>query len=80
MQQYAKYGLFQVGSENTYYDLHVGKYTGDAVDSGLGMIFHNTMKFSTFDKDNDICRSNCAAVVAAVAGGVVGVIVAVNTY
>ena len=55
---YAKYGKFNIGDEQAQYQLEVGSYSGTAGDS---LTYHNNMAFSTKDRDNDICKSNCAA-------------------
>ncbi|XP_037533427.1 fibrinogen alpha chain-like [Nematolebias whitei] len=55
----------RVGTEEEGYPLHVSGYIGDAGDA-LVMpektldTSHNNKKFSTFDKDNDEWRGNCA--------------------
>ncbi|XP_065830597.1 ficolin-2-like isoform X2 [Oscarella lobularis] len=54
---YAKYSTFSVGDESTKYVLGVSGYSGNASDS-LG--WHNGMKFSTKDQDNDNFKGNCA--------------------
>ncbi|RUS83097.1 hypothetical protein EGW08_009129 [Elysia chlorotica] len=54
---YAHYDKFSVASEQNNYALDVGHYDGTAGDS---LIQHNTHSFSTFDKDNDKSKSNCA--------------------
>eukprot|EP00111_Clytia_hemisphaerica_P009266 TCONS_00027220-protein len=56
--QWAKYSNFEVGSEAAGYDLHISGYSGNALD---GMNYHDAMKFSTYDRDNDQHASaNCA--------------------
>ena len=55
---YAKYGKFNIGDEQAKYRLEVGSYSGTA---GNSLAYHNTMNFSTKDRDNDKWRSNCAA-------------------
>ena len=61
-REYAKYGKFNVGDEQTNYRLEVGSYSGTAGDSLLtgshGIV--NNMTFSTKDRDNDLCNCNCA--------------------
>ena len=58
VRQYAKYGRFNVGDEQTQYRLQVGSYSGTAGDA---LKYHNNMAFSTKDRDNDQRRSsNCA--------------------
>ena len=57
---YAKYTTFEVGSEAEKYKLLIGGYSGDAGDS---MAYHNGMKFSTKDNDNDpASAAHCAIV------------------
>jgi len=51
---YAKYSSFELGNENSKYELRIGKYAGIAGD----MLFpHNKYPFSTYDKDT---AKNCA--------------------
>ncbi|KAM8714704.1 hypothetical protein ACLKA7_001114 [Drosophila subpalustris] len=58
--RFARYDHFQIGDESESYKLKsIGKYSGDAGDSFSN--FHNNMKFSTFDQDNDESTFNCAA-------------------
>ncbi|XP_035696403.1 angiopoietin-related protein 1-like [Branchiostoma floridae] len=47
---HAKYSTFSIGDESSDYTLHIGGYSGDAGDS---MEYHNGMKFSATDRDND---------------------------
>ena len=47
---YAKYSTFTVGNETCKYPLTVGGYSGTAGDS---LAYHNSMKFTTRDRDND---------------------------
>ena len=70
----AEYWSFKIGDElNTKYRLEVSGYSGDAGDSlqyegdwnddgGYGDYYHNGMKFSTSDRDNDMSlhNYNCA--------------------
>ncbi|XP_077969664.1 fibrinogen-like protein 1 [Styela clava] len=55
---YAKYSSFSIGSASTKYELNVGGYSGNAGDS---LDFHNAMKFTTKDRDNDRSGLNCAS-------------------
>ena len=56
---YAEYEVFNVGDDSVDYILTVGGYSGNAGDS---LYYHNGMKFSTKDRDNDKARwSNCAS-------------------
>ena len=54
---YAKYSSFEVDNEATGYELHVSGYSGD-----VGDYFghNNGMKFTTYDRDNDVFKTNCA--------------------
>ncbi len=55
---FAQYSLFEVGNETDGYRIRVGGYSGTAKDS---LNFHNLMKFTTHDRDNDGSREqNCA--------------------
>ncbi|VDI47534.1 Hypothetical predicted protein [Mytilus galloprovincialis] len=56
-ETYAVYKTFIIGDAASKYKLTVGDYSGNAGDQ---FIFHNEMKFSTFDQDNDRARTNCA--------------------
>ena len=47
---YAKYSTFTVGNETSKYTLTVGEYSGTAGDS---LAYHDSMKFTTRDRDND---------------------------
>ncbi|XP_062521345.1 fibrinogen C domain-containing protein 1-like [Corticium candelabrum] len=58
-ERYALYSTFAVGKEAAGYKLTVGQYSGNAGDSFAS--YHNGMKFSTKDQDNDSTSSNCAA-------------------
>jgi ficolin len=56
---YAEYPVFTVGDETSNYMLTLkGPYKGD---DGNAMSAHNSRSFSTFDRDNDVSASNCAA-------------------
>ena len=48
---YAVYDSFSVGNASTNYQLNIGAYSGTAGDS---LRVHNSMAFSTKDRDNDI--------------------------
>ncbi|XP_056016284.1 ficolin-1-like [Ostrea edulis] len=54
---YAKYSKFFVGDESSKYKLTVSGYSGTAGDS---LSYHNGMKYSTKDQDNDAQGGNCA--------------------
>ncbi|XP_052429847.1 microfibril-associated glycoprotein 4-like [Carassius gibelio] len=57
---YAVYKSFSVGSESEGYKLQVsGFVNGGAGDS---LYYHNGMKFSTYDNDQDNSGSNCAMI------------------
>ena len=54
---YAKYSSFSVGNSASKYALSVSGYSGNLYDA---LTYHNGMKFSTPDQDNDNWGSNCA--------------------
>uniref|UniRef100_A0A8C5WC07 Tenascin N n=1 Tax=Leptobrachium leishanense TaxID=445787 RepID=A0A8C5WC07_9ANUR len=54
---YAVYRTFSVGSSRDKYKLTVGDYSGTAGDA---LQYHNGLKFSTSDRDNDLAITNCA--------------------
>eukprot|EP00105_Crassostrea_gigas_P031345 XP_011454024.1 PREDICTED: ficolin-1 [Crassostrea gigas] len=55
---YAVYSRFAVGDESSKYKLEVNGYSGNAGDS---LDYHNNMKFSTPDEDNDSDSSRSCA-------------------
>ncbi|XP_056016811.1 uncharacterized protein LOC125673511 [Ostrea edulis] len=54
---YAKYSRFSVGDESSQYRLTVSGYSGTAGDS---LAYHNGMKYSTKDHENDNDVTHCA--------------------
>ncbi|XP_078331402.1 fibroleukin-like [Crassostrea virginica] len=57
---YAQYGLFLVGGSTSEYKLTVSQYSGNAGYDAFS--YHDNMKFSTKDHDNDLSVSiNCAS-------------------
>ena len=60
---YAQYTTFSVGNSTTEYTLTVGGYSGTAGDSlthtASPNLYHNGMKFTTRDNDNDKATDNC---------------------
>jgi len=55
----AEYSSFSIDDESLFYTLHVGTYAGDSGDSlqcayPSTASYQNGMKFSTYDKDNDL--------------------------
>ena len=54
---YAQYSTFSIGDNSTEYTLSIGGYSGTA---GDGLDYHDGMKFSTYDNDNDRWVYNCA--------------------
>ncbi|XP_019861424.1 PREDICTED: ficolin-2-like, partial [Amphimedon queenslandica] len=58
-KRYATYTSFEVGNAATQYLLTVSGYGGDA---GDGMAYHNGMKFTTYDYDNDTGTGNCGLI------------------
>jgi len=61
---YAEYSSFIVTSEASNYLMHVSGYSGNAGNAdGYGFLYHAGMRFTTYDRDNDLDSSvNCAAV------------------
>ena len=60
---YASYSTFYISGSTTDYTLHASGYNGTAGDS---LAYHNLMKFSTKDNDNDgWSGGNCATTFAA---------------
>ncbi|XP_067944991.1 ficolin-1-like [Watersipora subatra] len=57
----ANYSSFYIDESSTDYVNYASGYSGDAGDSWTGDFDLNNMKFTTFDKDNDMDGSNCAA-------------------
>lgn len=55
---YASYDYFRVESEQLQYKLTIEGYSGTAGDAMS--TYHNNMKFSTLDRDNDEWHLNCA--------------------
>ena len=58
-RRFAQYSTFSIGNALTQYNLTVCGYTGNAGDS---MAFHNGMKFSTKDRDNDHSNPGSCAI------------------
>ncbi|XP_008290680.1 microfibril-associated glycoprotein 4-like [Stegastes partitus] len=54
----SQHSSFSVDTEYTGYQLHVGRFTGG--EAGNGLLYHNSMKFTTYDKDQDTWSENCA--------------------
>lgn len=54
---HAQYDYLSVGSEEEWYELYLGEYSGT---TGNSLQIHNNMKFSTNDKDNDMSERNCS--------------------
>ncbi|KAM6939470.1 microfibril-associated glycoprotein 4-like [Xenentodon cancila] len=54
----AQYASFSIDPESTGYQLHLGGFTGGA--AGDSLTNHNSMKFTTLDKDQDNWEKNCA--------------------
>ena len=57
-KSYAEYSVFSLDNEEKKYALTVSGYVGDAGDS---LSYHNGMKFSTEDSDNDVNIRSCSA-------------------
>ncbi|XP_030593801.1 microfibril-associated glycoprotein 4-like [Archocentrus centrarchus] len=54
----AQYSSFSIDSENLGYQLHLGSFTGGTAGDSLSN--QNSMKFTTYDKDQDLWDKNCA--------------------
>ncbi|KAL7740843.1 hypothetical protein ACLKA6_013690 [Drosophila palustris] len=58
IEAFENYDTFAIGDEEEQYVLHkLGNASGSAGDA---LKYHRGMKFSTFDRDNDIDEGNCA--------------------
>ena len=55
---FPEYKYFQVGGEDTNYQLYIGNFTGDGGDS---LSFSHNARFSTYDRDHDSNSGNCAS-------------------
>ena len=56
---YAQYTTFSIGNNSAEYTLSIGGYSGTAGDS---LNWHNGMRFTTYDNDNDAnSGGNCAS-------------------
>ena len=62
MVKSAVYDHFWIGDGDKKYQLHVQGYknVGNSADAGDSLSYHNGMKFSTKDQDNDQKEDNCA--------------------
>ncbi|XP_059147205.1 ficolin-2-like [Physella acuta] len=56
-RQYAEYSNFKVDNEAAKYRMSLSSFRGNATD---GLSYHNGMKFTTIDSDNDENSGNCA--------------------
>ncbi|XP_051861848.1 fibrinogen-like protein 1 isoform X1 [Drosophila albomicans] len=54
---YARYDDFKISDEDHGYSLSLGEYKGNIRDV---MRYNENMKFTTFDRDNDLYSRNCA--------------------
>ncbi|XP_056228093.1 microfibril-associated glycoprotein 4-like [Seriola aureovittata] len=54
----AQYAAFSIDSEIAGYQLHLGSFTGGG--AGDSLTNNNTMKFTSYDKDQDQWDKNCA--------------------
>ena len=55
--KYTQYSTFEISNERDGYTLNVSGHSGNAGDS---LLYHNGMKFSTIDKDQDTGPGHCA--------------------
>ncbi|XP_053389585.1 ficolin-2-like [Mercenaria mercenaria] len=60
--EYAHYRVFTVHEAATAYTMNVDAYDYDGSIQEL-LSYYNNMKFSTFDRENDVSSRNCALVV-----------------
>ncbi|XP_059160751.1 fibroleukin-like [Physella acuta] len=61
-QYYAHYDYFKVDNEAASYKIYLSSFSGN-VQNNYGLSYHDGMKFSTFDTDNDLRSDlNCAQV------------------
>ena len=56
---FALYNRFRIDDEAAKYKLNISSYSGNATDQ---LSYHNNMKFSTIDQDNDRYSANCSAI------------------
>uniref|UniRef100_A0A182YTV1 Fibrinogen C-terminal domain-containing protein n=1 Tax=Biomphalaria glabrata TaxID=6526 RepID=A0A182YTV1_BIOGL len=54
---FVEFSDFRILNETNNYQLKIGKYKGNTSDD---FSYHNNMKFSSFDRDNDVDTRNCA--------------------
>ncbi|XP_072325489.1 fibrinogen-like protein 1-like protein isoform X1 [Scyliorhinus torazame] len=62
-ERVAYYDSFAIANERSGYQLSLGRYSGNAGNALIGTVksgVHDNMKFSTFDRDQDLSRANCA--------------------
>uniref|UniRef100_A0A6A7FPP6 Angiopoietin-related protein 2-like n=2 Tax=Hirondellea gigas TaxID=1518452 RepID=A0A6A7FPP6_9CRUS len=60
-EYHAQWKEFTVGSEDEAYILNVGRYVVSSSTAGDALKWHNSMKFSTVDRDNDaLMGGHCA--------------------
>ena len=58
---YIQYSTFIVAAELANYRLTISGYNaGSTMRERYGMGYYNNMKFSTWDRDNDVSSGNCA--------------------
>ncbi|KAM9314867.1 microfibril-associated glycoprotein 4-like [Pholidichthys leucotaenia] len=57
-QAFAEYSSISVWPEHSGYELHLGSFTGGP--AGDSLAHHNSRKFTTYDKDQDVWEKNCA--------------------
>ncbi len=56
---FAKYGSFTVSDASDKYRMNVGEFEALST-AGNSLSYHNSMRWTTYDQDNDSYSHNCA--------------------